>query len=270
MPARSALNVENLDLHLKPIGYAHSPYADRVSAPRQPYASKGAKGTIVLLPNHNFEHALDDLDKWDHIWVIFWFHLNEGWRPKVLPPRSKKRRGVFATRAPHRPNPLGLSVMQLERVEGLTLHVKNLDLVDGTPILDIKPYVPFADAIPNASSGWVETPDPEPAFEVVFASPAKRQLAWLERHHEVDLAPPITQALALGPNPHPYRRIRREKEGFRLAVKEWRAFFHVDGRRIVVDAIATGYRPKELAAVDPTLAIHRAFAKRFAPPARNA
>jgi tRNA-Thr(GGU) m(6)t(6)A37 methyltransferase TsaA len=267
MATRSVPKVEALKL--TPIGFARSPFADRVSAPRQPYASKGARGSIELFPNHNFAHALDDLDKWDHIWVIFWFHLNQGWRPKVLPPRSTQRRGVFATRAPHRPNPLGLSVLRLERVDGLTLHVKNLDLVDGTPVLDIKPYVPFADAIPNASSGWVETPDPEPAFEVAFDALAKRQLGWLERHHQVDLAPPIAQALSLGPTPHPYRRIRREKEGFRLAVKDWRAFFQVDGRRITVRSIATGYRARELHAPDPAIAIHRAFTERFGAPAKN-
>ena len=76
------------------------------------------------------------------IWVLFWFHLNEGWRPKVQPPRSTTgRKGLFSTRSPHRPNPLGLSALRLERVEGLTVHVRGADLVDGTPVLDIKPYM---------------------------------------------------------------------------------------------------------------------------------
>jgi tRNA-Thr(GGU) m(6)t(6)A37 methyltransferase TsaA len=261
MPARPAPKRET-ELRLHPIGYAHTPYADRVSAPRQPYASQGARGTIELLPDHNFEHALADLDKWSHIWVIFWFNLNEGWRPKVLPPRSTRRRGVFATRAPHRPNPLGLSVVELESIDGLTLKVRNVDLVDGTPVLDIKPYVPVADVIASANSGWLEKPDPEPPFEVIFDPLAKRQASWLKRAHDIDLAQPIAQALSLGPAPHPYRRIRRDGEGFRLAIKDWRAFFRVEGRRITVQSIGTGYRPRELAS-NPALEVHRAYETRF-------
>ncbi|HEY3594112.1 MAG TPA: tRNA (N6-threonylcarbamoyladenosine(37)-N6)-methyltransferase TrmO, partial [Polyangiaceae bacterium] len=234
------------------------------------YASKGATGSIELLPHHNFEHALSDIETWDHIWVIFWFHLNQGWRPKVLPPRSTRRRGVFATRSPHRPNPIGLSVLELTGVEGLSLKIRNLDLVDGTPILDIKPYVPFADSIPSASSGWVEAPDPEPGFEVVFDAPAKRQAAWLKRYQGVDLAPSITQTLSLGPAPHPYRRIRQEGAHYRLAIKDWRVFFRVEQRVVTVESIVTGYRPRQLAAPptqgdDPSLATHRAFVAKFAP-----
>src|SRR6266851_5725324 len=129
------------EMVVRPIGFLRSPFGERVNAPRQPYAAKGVRGTIELLADRNFEHALSDLEAWDHIWVIFWFHLNESWRPKVLPPRSNKRRGVFSTRSAHRPNPIGLSVVELESIEGLTLHVRNLDILDGTPVLDIKPYV---------------------------------------------------------------------------------------------------------------------------------
>src|SRR6266516_3597403 len=92
MPAES--------VQMQPIGWARTPFVERMSTPRQPHAAKGARGFIELAPNRHFEHALVDLERWDHIWVIFWFHLNEHWRPKVLPPRSSRRRGVFATRLP--------------------------------------------------------------------------------------------------------------------------------------------------------------------------
>ena len=125
--------------------------ATKVEAARQPRASGGAAGSIELLPGRNFEHALCDLAEWQYIWVLFWFDRNEGWRPKVLPPRSRSgRKGVFATRSPHRPNPLGLSAVRLERVDGLTLHVSDVDMLDGTPVLDIKPYVAYTDAIADA------------------------------------------------------------------------------------------------------------------------
>jgi tRNA-Thr(GGU) m(6)t(6)A37 methyltransferase TsaA len=251
-------------LVLRPIGFVRSPFTEKMEAPRQPYAAEGVRGTIELLPGAEYEHALEDLETWDHIWVIFWFHLNEGWRPKVLPPRSTKRRGVFATRSPHRPNPLGLSVLRLERVDGLTLHVKNIDLLDGTPVLDIKPYVPFADAIPDASSGWVDARDPAPAFTVTWAKLASEQVGWLREAHAVDLVEPVSQKLSLGPAPHPYRRIKRHGEGYRLALKDWRIDFRVEGRAVTVEAIATGYRPSELAkSHDPKVAVHRAFVARF-------
>jgi len=94
------------DVTFTPIGVVRTPFPDRVSTPRQPYAAQGAAGTIELVPGRDFEHALSDLAGWDRLWVVFCFHLNAPgvWRPKVLPPRSAgRRRGVFSTRSPHRP-----------------------------------------------------------------------------------------------------------------------------------------------------------------------
>ena len=260
----SAARAPSTELTVRPIGFVHSPFVDRMSTPRQPAAARGVCGTIQLLPGQNFEHALADLDAWDHIWVVFWFHLNAGWRPKVLPPRSTKRRGVFATRSPHRPNPLGLSVLALEAVHGLTLHVRDIDLIDGTPILDIKPYVPFTDVVPTANTGWLETPDPGPKFAVAWSAPAQEKARWLEDTSGGDLAGQVNEILALGYEPHPYRRIRRREHGYRLAVKDWRVDFTVEGTIIRVGSISTGYRPSELATSrEPAVAIHRAFVERF-------
>jgi tRNA-Thr(GGU) m(6)t(6)A37 methyltransferase TsaA len=101
--------------------------------------------------------ALGGLETFGHIWVIRWLHLNTSWNPTVIPPRGPKvRRGVLATRAPHRPNPIGLSALKLVRVDGRFLHVLGLDLLDGTPVLDVKPYVPYADAFPDTPSGWLD------------------------------------------------------------------------------------------------------------------
>jgi tRNA-Thr(GGU) m(6)t(6)A37 methyltransferase TsaA len=255
------------ELVVHPIGVVRSPFKDRVSAPRQPAADKGTRGTIELFAGHDFEHALSDLETWDHIWVLFWFHLNQGWRPKVLPPRSKKRRGVFSTRSPHRPNPIGLSVVTLESIDGLTLHVKNLDILDGTPVLDIKPYVPFADAIPDAKTGWLDPRDPAPAFDVGWTAVAEEQTRWLQQKHAIDLALPVTRALSLGPQPHPYRRIKKAGDRLCLAVKDWRVYFRIAGRAVTVQAIGTGYRARDLASSpDPAVDVHRAFVARFGEP----
>ena len=253
-------------LTCRPIGIVHSPFQERAEAPRQTAAGRDARGRIELYPENGFEHALEDLELWPYLWVIFWFHLNEGWKPKVLPPRSEKRRGVFATRAPYRPNPLGLSVVKLERVEGLVLHVSALDMLDGTPVLDIKPYVKYADALDDSEGGWLETGlDPQPGFAVEFAPDAARALAYLRERFSIELEEPIVRVLALGPQRHPYRRIRADGDAFVLAVKDFRARFTVDGRRIVVLAIKSGYRPRELATnADSALDAHRAFVADFA------
>ena len=268
------------DVTFSPIGVVRTPFADRVSAPRQPYASEGAEGTVELLPGRDFEHALEDLAGWDRLWVVFCFHLNApgGWRPKVLPPRSSARRGVFSTRSPHRPNPIGLSVVRLVEVRGLTVHVRDVDMIDGSPVLDLKPYVPYADAFPGARTGWLgplatgptgepgaaPAVDPEPGFTVVWSARAAEQAAWLRAEHGVLLEEPVNRVLSLGPQPHPYRRIKVDGDGLRLAVKDWRVRFHVTGRTVTVEQILSGYRAAELGtSARPEVLVQRAFVARF-------
>jgi tRNA (adenine37-N6)-methyltransferase len=259
-------------LTLDPIGYLRSPLLTRVEAARQPRAATGTPARIELLPGRNFEHALADLEQWELIWVIFWFHLNPGWRPKVLPPRSTTgRKGVFATRAPHRPNPIGLSVVRLERIDGLVLHIRDADILDGTPVLDLKPYVAYTDAHPGAGSGWLEDPtqshtgaqpsDPVREFNVQFEALAEEQAAWVEAHTEFGLRERIQSTLALGPEPHPYRRIRRLGGSMQLSVKEWRARFTVVEREVRVFEIYSGFQAAQLASdnADESRQPHREF-----------
>lgn len=255
-----------------------------MAAPRQSVVAEDVEGTIELFPGKGFEHALSDVEGWGYLWVLFVFHLNEGWRPKVLPPRSTRRRGVFATRSPHRPNPIGLSAVRLEAVEGLTLRVRGVDMVDGSPVLDLKPYVPYADSFPEARVGWLSDDQPptlaEPGarrerlvdvnrgWEVELSELASAQLGYLRDEYGVELTAQITQLLSLGPQPHPYRRIRAEANGaLRLALKDWRVRFVVEGRRVLVQRIDTGYRPSQLAQQrGPSLAPHQGFVARFGPP----
>ena len=253
---------------VRPIGFARSPFVEKAQAPRQAVASAGAVGRIELL--HEHEHALEDLAGFERLWVIFWFdRVPPGASPsKVLPPRSDRKRGVFATRSPHRPNPIGLSAVRLERVEGCVVHIRDLDLIDGTPVLDLKPYIPYADAFPEANAGWLDEPrgDPRRAWDVVFSALAEAQVAWLaEQGLAVDIRARIVEALALGPQPHPYRRIKKTESGERvLAVKEWRARFTLDVHTMTVERVFSGFRPRELASGDaPELAVHRAFVSRF-------
>jgi tRNA-Thr(GGU) m(6)t(6)A37 methyltransferase TsaA len=239
----------------------HSPLRERADAARQPAAAKDVRGTIELFPGRNFEHALGDLSSWAFVWVLFWFHHNTDWRPKVLPPRSDRRRGVFATRSPHRPNPIGMSLLRLEAVRGLVLEVSGVDMLDETPVLDIKPYVSYTDSASEGEGGWLASHDPKPAYLVEFAPAAERALVYLYNRWNIDLRARLLTALELGPEPHPYRRIKRLATGYQVAVKEWRAYFAVEGTTMVVTRIESGYRARELGDTSrPELEPHRAFA----------
>lgn len=149
-------------VELRPIARVVCAFTERHGTPRQPGVRMGPKevgdgtGQVVLL-DHIDPSAAKDLASFDRIWLVSWMHLNgPRHKPLVRPPRGGPKRGVLATRAPHRPNPIALSCVELLRVEGRVLDVRGLDLIDGTPILDIKPYIAEFDAFPDASRGWLD------------------------------------------------------------------------------------------------------------------
>ncbi len=144
---------------VEPIGWVRSPYERRFGTPQQAAAVDAAAVEAVLeldatrIPSE----ALTDLVGIDRIWVLSWLHRGGNWSTRVRPPRgTREPRALFATRSPDRPNPIGLSAVALVRVEGSNLFVRGIDLLDGTPILDVKPYVPYADAFPTARAGWID------------------------------------------------------------------------------------------------------------------
>lgn len=256
------------ELVVRPVGFVRSPFREKADAPRQGTVATGAHGSVEILPA--YQDALDDLASFERIWLVFWFDRAEGGRSKVLPPRSDTKRGVFATRSPHRPNPIGLTAVRLLRVEGRVLHVRDLDLVDGTPVLDVKPYLPYADAFPDANAGWLEAPDPRAAWTVSFEPLASAALAWIVERTGFDLRGRVETSLALGPQPHAYRRIKEAGDGRRvLAVKDWRArFVTIEAdRTIVVERVDSGYRARDLErGRDPVHDLHRAFVAHFGRP----
>lgn len=138
----------------KPIGYVHSPVKERKGAPIQSSVASDIRGCIELSPE--YEEGLLDLDGFSHIIVLYHFHLSEGCELQPVPFADDKPHGVFAVRAPKRPNPIGLSILHLDKIDGVTLYVSGLDILDGTPVLDIKPYVEAFDHRPGARSGWLE------------------------------------------------------------------------------------------------------------------
>lgn len=148
-----------LDVALRPIGVMRSPYAVHHEAPRQPRARSAAAPTAPVRGEihiaQGLQNCLHDLDGFSHVWVLFWCHHTRGWNSKVMPPRDRHKRGVFSTRAPARPNPIGLSCLELLGIERRMVTVGDHDILDGTPILDLKPYLPYCDSIPAARVGYV-------------------------------------------------------------------------------------------------------------------
>jgi tRNA-Thr(GGU) m(6)t(6)A37 methyltransferase TsaA len=141
------------EISYKPIGIIHSPFRDIKGMPIQPTGAIGVVGTIEINPD--FIEGLKDLEGFSHIILIYHFHLSEGYELSVKPFVDDKLRGVFATRAPRRPNPVGISVVKLISVEGNVLYIENVDIIDGTPLLDIKPYISEVDVYEVEKAGWL-------------------------------------------------------------------------------------------------------------------
>lgn len=191
-----------------PIGRVISPYQSKFAVPRQPGLVRGSTGIIKLKADPHLQTALKCLDGFSHLWVIFVFHAHgaKDWKPSVRPPRlgGKTKVGVLASRSPHRPNPIGLSAVAIERIEvgaqgGAEIHIRGHDLLDGTPVLDIKPYLPYADSIPEARAGWAA--EAIPSFSVKFSESAKEQIRQRDPDGAQSLQKLIIEVLELDPRP---------------------------------------------------------------------
>ena len=141
-------------IELNPIGIIHTPFTSLEGMPIQPAAAAGIRGTIEML--EEYHAGLKDLDGFSHIILLYHFHQSHEFNLHVVPFMDNEPRGLFATRAPRRPNQIGLSVVQLDRIENGVLHIQNVDILDGTPLLDIKPYVPEFDSAADIRTGWLE------------------------------------------------------------------------------------------------------------------
>ncbi|MBI2387958.1 MAG: tRNA (N6-threonylcarbamoyladenosine(37)-N6)-methyltransferase TrmO [Elusimicrobia bacterium] len=173
---------------LRVIGKLRSCFREKFGTPRQPLLVPGATATLTIAREFLPEHSLAGLERFSHVWLISYFHLNTNKtvRPKIHPPRLKGESvGLFASRSPHRPSPIGLSLARLVRIEGATLHLAGIDLVDGTPILDVKPYIPEWDSVPHASPGWVKDA-PFPVLRVEMSAAAKNDIKAAEKRLNVN------------------------------------------------------------------------------------
>lgn len=196
-----------MNYSVKPIGVIHSCFKDKFGVPRQPGLVKGAHGELELFPPYDRAEAVVGLEAFSHIWITFVFHhcLEDEVRLSVRPPRlgGNKKLGVFATRATHRPNSIGLSVVALEGIkqdEGRTrLLIEGLDLIEGTPVLDIKPYLPYVDAVTTAQAGYAQQP-PAATLKLSFTDNAEQACRFHEQQWP-GLADLIESVLTLDPRP---------------------------------------------------------------------
>lgn len=254
-----------MHMTFEPIGRFHGGAARKYEAPRQGVFA-GGEGSVELAQGRNFEMAVRDLDGFERIWLIFAFDRNgDGWRPTAHPPVTAPgiaRVGVFASRAPYRPNPIGLSCVRLLGVHGRIVEVAEADLLDGTPILDIKPYIPAADAFPQAKAGWVEAQE---HWHVEAMPEFKAAAAFIHGLGGQDLLATATLQLAGEPFDSSRKRVMRtgEKTGT-FSVRMFRLDFTVDeaAHEVKLLRIRSGYTAEELAGTDDPYAdkaIHRAF-----------
>lgn len=189
---------------ITPIAHIHTEFPEKFGVPRQSGLAGALRGTIVFTPEYRNADALRGLEGFSHLWLIWEFSANHSrgpWQPTVRPPRlgGNERMGVFATRSPFRPNPLGLSCVEIDSIEldtpdGPVIHVRGADLMDGTPIYDIKPYIKYADSRPHASCGYVDGLD-ERKLKVVIPQDISSKV------QDKSVLESLVQTLSLDPRP---------------------------------------------------------------------
>ena len=258
----------NSPMEVRPIAYMHCNAQYPYDTARQGSLVHNTLGELHFEKGQNFEQALEDLEGFSHCWLIYQFHHNDNWKPKVNPPRGEKKVGVFASRAPYRPNPIGLSCVKLEGVDGLKVTVSGHDLLDGTPILDIKPYIPYADVVPEANAGWLEALEGQ-AWDIQISEVAREQLDWLMKQGVDRLEDFIVQQLGDEPLNHKRKRLQQlDDKHWDIAYRTWRIRFEVAAPEtaLTVTIIHSGYSPEDMESKEDPYAdkaIHRAYCAQF-------
>ena len=232
-----------MEYPLKPVGIVHSCFKEKFGIPRQPGLVQAAEATLELLPPWDREEAVRGLETFSHLWILFWFHRagRRQCKPTVRPPRlgGNQRIGVFASRSPFRPNPIGLSAVELvgiERRDGvLQLQLRGVDLLDATPVLDIKPYLPYADRIADAQGGFA-LQAPGGSLQVGFSAVAESLLNSLGDGEAKHLRRLVTQVLQQDPRPA-YLDVAQQRREFGMRLLDFNIRWVMDNENALVLAI---------------------------------
>lgn len=250
-------------IEISPIGIFHSDQVQPYEAGRQPDEFH-SEGFIELQPGHNFEQALIGLEGCERIWILFSFHHNPHWNPMVLPPRGVNTKiGVFATRSPYRPNGIGMSCVKVLRIEKLKIYVAGADLLDGSPVLDIKPYLASADSFPDVEPEWLQGAE---KHTVHFSEEALKKLAWLENEGVSQLRGFLQHQLEYEPTNSKKKRVKVEGDTSVIAYRTWRAHFTVSENEVHILNIFSGYSAEDLLTNEDPYAdkdLHRKFKRLF-------
>jgi len=243
------------------IGTVHSCFKEKFGIPRQPGLVNSATGTIKLIPPYNHKDSIRGLEDFSHIWVLFIFHgiKQKLWKPTVRPPRlgGNERLGVFATRSTHRPNAIGMSVVKLDEIiandKEVILKISSIDLLDGTPVVDIKPYIPYSDSRLDAIGGYANDA-PSTSISVDFSAKAKQMLNTLAAEEKLELETLIIETLQLDPRPAYYKSAPNKQTSvhssslhqnnssnvnkeFGMRLKNWNIKWRQDNERALVTEI---------------------------------
>ncbi|MCM8538819.1 MAG: tRNA (N6-threonylcarbamoyladenosine(37)-N6)-methyltransferase TrmO [Lentisphaeraceae bacterium] len=251
-----------------PIAYVRNDRKELYQVPFQTGLINNFESVIELNKNDNYEEALQDLEGMERIWVMFVFHKAKTWKPKIYPPRGKEKRGLFATRSPHRPNPIGMSAVKLKRIEGLKLYIEDHDFIDGTPVLDIKPYLPYVDSFPEAKYGWLENESMPQAFSLKEEESFSEKRNFLIENSGPDLLSLIDVNLSLNPFPRKGNRIEDLENGqYKMAIKTWRVIYRVEATEVFLEDIFSGYESEFIDGTKKSkwddIEIHRSFLAEF-------
>ncbi|BBW91558.1 tRNA (N6-threonylcarbamoyladenosine(37)-N6)-methyltransferase TrmO [Pseudoalteromonas sp. PS1M3] len=229
------------DYSISAVGHIQSPYKQKFAIPRQPRLVPEAKAKLIFSPDFNREEFVRGIDEFTHIWLLFRFHetADKGYSPMVRPPRlgGNERKGVFATRATFRPNAIGMSAVKLEGIEykngQLSLLLAGIDLLDGTPIIDIKPYLPYSDAMLDASAGFADT-RPETQMSVEFTPEVT---LFIEQQTQYpDLLNFISNVLKQDPRPA-YKKQKNGEQSYGMTLYDYNIRWQVNGEHNLVTSI---------------------------------
>ena len=227
---------------IQAVAICRTPYKQKFGIPRQPGLVTAARGFVELQAPFNHIDTVRGLEQYSHIWLLFSFHENlaQGWKTTVRPPRlgGNEKLGVFATRSTFRPNGIGQSVVKLHGIHQqkgkVVLEISAMDLLDGTPIIDIKPYIPFSDALSDAEGGIAH--DAPVLAKVIFSDDVKQQLTNYEQNHYPNLQQIIEGVLAQDPRPA-YKKAKVDPKQYQVALYDLDILWRVIEGEIVVEAI---------------------------------
>lgn len=241
-------------MNFEPIGMMHSDLVYKQESPRQGNLVGNGESFIELVSDQNFEQALEGLEEFERIWIIYKFHHNEHWKPKVNVPRKKEEKlGVFSTRSPYRPNPIGMSCVKLLKIEGRRIFVSESDLLDGSPILDIKPYVDYCDSFNTIYPDWLQQAE-EDAYKLVVPEYIQKQFDYLKKVAKLSFSQFSSTQLKYEPLNIKKKRVkvletREDKSSLaEIAYRTWRIQFELDeeAKSIVITRVKSGYSKEEL------------------------